>query len=104
MTAVLFVLAAAAGSVARWAIGQLVCSWQAVLAVNVAGSALLGWLLSTDASSATVTVVGVGFAGSLTTFSSFALETIRSRPGFAVGYLGLMLAGCLGAASIAAML
>ncbi len=104
MTAVLFVLAAATASVGRWAIGLFVCSWQAILAVNVAGSALLGWLLSTDASSATVTVVGVGFAGSLTTFSSFAVETISSRPVFAAAYLGLMLAGCLGAASIAAML
>ncbi|MEL6890666.1 MAG: CrcB family protein [Actinomycetota bacterium] len=103
MTALAFVLAAAVGGVARWAATTWWhCTWQAVLGVNVVGSALFGWLLATDASPTTVTVVGTAFAGSFTTFSSFVWEVRRSRPGFALAYVALTLVGCLGVASIAA--
>lgn len=103
MTPVLFIVAAVVGGLIRWgAVRWWHCSWQAVLAANIAGSALLGWLLATDAGPATITVVGVAFAGSLTTFSTFALEVRESRPSFAAMYVFLTIVGCVGAASVGA--
>lgn len=74
MTPLLFVIAAAAGAAGRHVAGHVACSWQALLVVNTAGAALLGWLVGADVSQSTLTIVGVGLCGSLTTFSSFALE------------------------------
>ena len=103
MTAVAFVAAAMVGGLARWAaVRWWHCSWHSLLAVNVAGSALLGWLVAADVAASTLTVVGAGLAGSLTTFSAFALETIDQRPRFAVVYVVLTVASCLGAASLTA--
>ncbi len=105
MTVLLVVVAAAVGGVIRWAaVEWWHCAWQAVLAVNIAGSGLLGWLVASDASATTVTVVGIGFAGSLTTFSSFVWEARRSTVGFGAAYVGLTLVGCIGAASVGAAL
>ena len=102
MTPILFVLAAAAGAVLRLVIASIVCTWQALLVANVAGAALLGAVLAADLSTATVTVIGLAFCGTLTTFSSFALEvkTLGLRWG---GVYAAVTIGCAcGAASIAA--
>ena len=74
MTPAVFVLAAALGAVLRLLIGLTVCSWQALLVANTAGAAVLGYVSSADLSAPTITVIGVGFCGALTTYSSFALE------------------------------
>jgi CrcB protein len=74
VTPVVFVLAAALGAVLRLLIGLTVCSWQALLVANTAGAAVLGYVSSADLSVPTITVIGVGFCGALTTYSSFALE------------------------------
>ena len=48
------------------------------LSVNVAGSALLGVLLGLrDVSPAVLALVGTGFCGSLTTFSTFGYDVVR---------------------------
>lgn len=48
------------------------------LTVNIAGSTLLGILAAAHSPDSTVfLLVGVGFCGALTTFSSFAWETYR---------------------------
>lgn len=49
-------------------------TWRGTLAVNVVGALLLGALVGLEPSASTFTVIGVGFLGSLTTFSMFALE------------------------------
>lgn len=74
MTPVLFVVAAAAGAIGRHVVATFACSWKSLLIVNTIGAALLGLLIGRDASDATLTVLGIGFCGALTTFSSFALE------------------------------
>ena len=48
------------------------------LAVNVAGSLVLGLLLGLSSAPAwLVALVGTGFCGTLTTFSTFGLEVVR---------------------------
>ena len=47
------------------------------LTVNVAGSALLGFLVALPAGSAVMAVAGTGFCGALTTYSTFGYETLR---------------------------
>jgi CrcB protein len=76
------------------------------LAVNIAGSFILGVLIGLAAAgrldSAIVTVLGPGFCGALTTYSTFGYETLRlaedgSRFLAVVNIAGSLLAG-LGAA------
>lgn len=104
MILVLFVLAAASGALGRHAMSRLVCSWQALLVVNTAGAALLGLITSRDVSAATATVVGIGFCGALTTFSSFALEVRLLGPRYGLLYAALTLVCVTGAASLATTL
>jgi CrcB protein len=63
----------------------------ALLWVNTVGAGLLGMVIGADLSTAATTVLGVAFCGTLTTFSSFALEArlLGWRRGtlFAVGSL-----------------
>ncbi len=104
MTPLLFIVAAGAGAVVRHAVGQFACSWVALLWVNAAGTALLGFGVAAGWPPATLTVVGVGFCGALTTFSSVSLETwtLARTVGAlrAVGYAALMVAVCVGAVSV----
>ncbi len=56
------------------------------LAVNVAGSALLGVLLGLGSAPAeAVALVGTGFCGTLTTFSTFGADVVRMVEERAVG-------------------
>jgi len=100
MTPALFVLAAAIGALARFAVGLLVCSWQALLVVNVAGAALLGYTVRADLSTDTVTVIGVGLCGALTTYSSFAVEARSLGWRWGTAYSALTVGCACAAASL----
>ncbi|MPY95700.1 MAG: fluoride ion transporter CrcB [Acidimicrobiia bacterium] len=74
----------AAGAGTRWAVltwaGSSLFPWP-VLALNIAGSVLLGVLLAEawphpSARLLLHDVAGIGFCGGLTTFSTFALEVV----------------------------
>src|SRR5215472_17023208 len=68
-------------------------------AVNVAGSLVLGFLLGAQRhlglSASAVLLLGTGFCGGLTTFSTFGYETLRLLEDGAVGEAGLNVLGSL---------
>jgi fluoride exporter len=76
--------------------------------VNVAGSALLGFLLGAQRHlglpSSVVALVGTGFCGGLTTFSTFGYETLRLLEDGAIGEAGVNVVGSLVVGVLAAWL
>lgn len=76
-----FLLVGTGGVLGAWArhlLGQRIETRTLdTLAVNVFGSLLFGFVLGTNASGTLFFLVGVGFCGAFTTFSSFAFETVR---------------------------
>ena len=119
--AVLLAVGGGAGANARFYLGRAVAEWQlrhggvgfpwGTFVVNVSGSALLGLLAATCLGSADparrlwYVLLGTGFCGGFTTFSTFSVEALdllrEGRGGAAVAYvLGSVAAG-LGAAALA---
>ncbi len=79
------------------------------LVVNVVGSAFLGVVLGlAGLADWTVALVGVGFCGTLTTFSTFGADVVRLTEaravGRAVGYVTATLVLGIGAAAAAYLL
>ncbi|MEU7847781.1 fluoride efflux transporter CrcB [Micromonospora parva] len=99
MTVLLIVLGAAVGAPLRYLADRAVQSrhgsvfpWGTLL-VNVAGSLLLGALVGWPVGPAVSTLLGTGFCGALTTYSTFSYETLRLTQG---GHRLLALANVLG--------
>ena len=115
MTALLVALGAAVGAPLRYLTDRAVRDrfgpgfpW-GTLAVNAAGSLLLGLLLALPAPGPVTALLGTGFCGALTTYSTFSWETLtlarrgeRARAtayvlvsvlaGFGAAWLGWLLA------------
>jgi fluoride exporter len=83
----LAMVGAAVGAPLRWLVDQYIQArhetvfpW-GTFAINVSGSFLLGVLLSAaelgHASASVIALVGAGFCGGFTTFSTFGYETVR---------------------------
>lgn len=99
MIVLAFVVAAAAGTLARWGLGATLPPPSGTLLANLAGAFALGWL--SGSSSGTETVVGVAALGSLTTFSTLVIELLelaRSRPRQAAAYATATFVGGIGLA------
>ncbi|CAN5755883.1 fluoride efflux transporter CrcB [soil metagenome] len=103
--AVLFVLAAAAGTIARAEITRRL-NWPnglpfGTLVVNVTGSFLLG--LAAEVAPPALTVLGVGGLGAYTTFSGLAGDAVtlaaRRRATSAALYVALSCGGGIAAAA-----
>ncbi len=111
MTAILLVsLGAAIGAPGRWLVDRAVqrrhtslvpCG---TLTVNLVGSlvlgVVLGWSSAPDRGHELALLLGTGFCGAFTTFSTFAVDSVRlldeGRSRYAAGYVLLSLvAGCL---------
>ena len=100
MTPLLVALGAAVGAPLRYLIatrldGRL--PW-GTLAVNVAGSFLLGVFSALALGGHAVALLGTGFCGGLTTYSAFAAQTHalgrRAGTGYAAATIALSLAAC----------
>ncbi|GAA3467802.1 fluoride efflux transporter CrcB [Nonomuraea roseola] len=112
--ALLVALGAAVGAPLRYLVDRLVQSrygtlfpW-GTLTVNVAGSAVLGFLVAFAASPGVMALAGTGFCGALTTWSTLGYETVRlAEEGFrlrAVANVVLSVVAGLGAAAAGAAL
>jgi fluoride exporter len=104
MTALLVAAAGAAGVLARYGLSRLplgpaALPWT-IVAVNVAGSFLLGLLVAEPAAA---DALGAGFLGGFTTFSTFSVQIVTDvdggRPGRALAYLAVSVAGGIAAAA-----
>ena len=71
-------------------------------AVNVAGSALLGFLAALPAGDGPMALAGTGFCGALTTYSTFGYETLRLAENGARRLAALNAAGSVAAGLAAA--
>ena len=114
MTLLLLALGAAIGAPLRYLTDRTVQAkhdsvfpW-GTFSVNVAGSLLLGFLAGLPAGSAWTGLLGTGFCGALTTYSTFSYETLRlAQDGFRFYALANVLASVvagLGAAGLGLML
>lgn len=91
----------ALGTIVRYGMSSILSGVGTVLALNVIGSLFLGWLAARHRNSSLWRMVGVGFCGGLTTFSTFALDVAtwldRGDVADGVGLLTVTVFGALGA-------
>ena len=82
MTVALVALGAAVGAPLRHLAGHHLdrrLPW-GILLVNVAGSFLLGLFVALGLGESSLALLGAGFCGGLTTYSTFAVQTTRLGP------------------------
>ncbi|MBI3688744.1 MAG: fluoride efflux transporter CrcB [Actinobacteria bacterium] len=105
MTALLVLLGGAFGAPVRYLVDRALAARTGSLlpwgtfAVNTGGSLVLGTLAggSTSLPGYVAPLLGVGFCGALTTYSTFGFETVRLIEDAAPGYALLNVAGNLAA-------
>ena len=103
LTELLLVAAGAVpGALLRWQVALLLGDQN--LLVNIVGAALLGLLAGLPAAPRRQLLMGIGFCGSLTTFSSWMLAAMKHLSAgdwpAALGLIGLTLGLGLGAAAL----
>ena len=101
MTPLLVALGAALGAVLRFAASRRIDREEfphGTFAVNVIGSFVLGALAGAGVTGDGLSLLGVGFCGGLTTYSSFAVQAHERGPRRGTAYvvltLGVALAAC----------
>ena len=98
----LVALGAVPGAVMRWQIGSYLHDNDVI--VNVLGAFLLGWLVGLPLRPRRQLLIGIGFCGSLTTFSSWMVNCVSLIAQgdwlAALGLIGLTLGLGLGAAAL----
>ena len=114
MTVLFVLLGGMAGAPARYLTDRAVQArhdsvfpW-GTFAVNMCGSLLLGFLLGAERHlglpSSVLLLLGTGFCGGLTTFSTFGYETLRLLEDGAIGEAGVNVIGSLAIGVLAAWL
>ena len=98
-----------AGATLRWAVALLAPGLPGTLAVNAAGSLALGFLVYEAAGTSALsdsarTLLGTGFLSSLTTYSTFAVQSASVAPpllvanvaaNYALGFAGVLVGRAL---------
>ncbi|KAA1421518.1 CrcB family protein [Nocardioides humilatus] len=94
MTALLVALGAAVGAPTRYALGQLFDGrfHTGTLVANTAASLALGLCVGWGAGASTYALVGTGFCGGMSTYSSFAVQARDQGPRLGTAYVGATLA------------
>lgn len=106
MTVLFVALGGGAGAVLRYLAGRYIRSYRSVpiatLVVNVFGCALLGVLSGAALPPDVFALLGPGFCGGLTTYSTFAVEAVGltriRRPLTGIGYIVVSVVAGLAAA------
>ena len=100
---------AVAGALLRWKTANTAVKYgisvpYATAAINVVGSFILGAIAARTHSPRTKLLVGTGFCGSFTTFSTFSVDVVNyvdtGRYGRAILYIGATNIGGFGAAAM----
>ncbi len=100
VTALLVALGAAVGAPLRYACAHVLDrAWpRGTLLVNTVGSGLFGLFAALSLGDAAWALLGTGFCGGFTTFSSFAVQAVdrpvREAAGYVVATTVLALAAC----------
>ena len=92
MTVLLVVLGACVGAPLRLLVSRTVPDENGTLVVNVVGSLLLG--LFAGLSGHSYALLGVGFCGAFTTYSTFAVEAVTLRTRSDVRYVVMSVGLC----------
>jgi len=89
MIALLVVIGAALGAALRYAVSvALDTRWPTgTLLANTVGSGVFGWFAAQSLSDAAWALMGTGFCGAFTTFSSFAVQAVDRPPRQAMAYV-----------------
>ena len=76
----LFLFLAGCGASIRWRLQNLHLwdSWISTVCVNIFSSFFIGFLIAANPASEVVTILGVGFLGSLSTFSTVIMQTAKT--------------------------
>ena len=88
MTVLLVAIGAAVGAPLRYALARLDGAFPAgMLAVNAIGSGLFGLFAAMSLGEASWALLGTGFCGAFTSFSSFAVQTVERPARLATAYV-----------------
>jgi CrcB protein len=106
VTGLLVALGAGVGAALRYLVGTSLdgrLHW-GTLAVNLAGSLLLGALVGAAVDGNEMALLGTGFCGGLTTYSSFAVQSVHGGARRGTAYVVATVTGCLLAATLGHLL
>ncbi|MEC7607567.1 MAG: CrcB family protein [Actinomycetota bacterium] len=80
LSAFLFLFLAGCGASIRWRLQNLHLwdSWISTVCVNIFSSFFIGFLIAANPASEVVTILGVGFLGSLSTFSTIIMQSAKA--------------------------
>ena len=80
LSAFLFLFLAGCGASIRWRLQNLHLwdSWISTVCVNIFSSFFIGFLIAANPASELVTILGVGFLGSLSTFSTVIMQSAKT--------------------------
>lgn len=106
VTALLVALGAAVGAPLRYLAGQLLDGrgHAGTLTVNLVGSAILGALGGAAVHGNWLALLGTGFCGGLTTYSTFAVQSVHDGWWRGTAYAGTTVGGCLAMATLGHLL